>query len=66
MDMNMNVNVSVARALLGNVSSKTFVDRFLLLEDEGFCSLLTKYAHDRATPLSDQIESLIDYVNNNF
>jgi hypothetical protein len=62
--LNTNVNVMKARAMLGTVSGATCVDSSLLLEDDGFCTLLTKLSH--TVSLNEGIEALTEYVNNNY
>jgi hypothetical protein len=62
--LNTNVNVAKARTMLSMVSGATYVDSSLLLEDDGFCTLLTKLSH---TVTVDQgVEALTEYVNNNY
>lgn len=62
--LDTNTNVMKARAMLGMTSSATCVDSSLLLEDDGFCSLLAKMSH---TVTVDQgVEALTEYVNNNY
>jgi hypothetical protein len=62
--LDTNVNVMKARTMLGMVSSTTCVDSHLLLEDDGFCDLLTKLAH--SVSIDQGIEALTEYVNNNY
>lgn len=63
-DLNMNVNICKARAMLGMVEGDTMVDRHLLLDDEGFCSMLTQCAHNDT--VAQGVEKLTAYVNNNY
>ena len=60
----MNVNIAKARAIVGMVAGSTTVDESYLLEDDTFCALLTDYAHQMT--LSDAVERLSDYVNENY
>lgn len=63
-NLDLNVNVSKARTILGLVSYETTVHSGLLLEDTGFGRLLTDYAHN--SPIDQAVNKLIDYVNSNF
>lgn len=62
--LDTNVNVMKARTMLGTVSGVTCVDRSLLLDDDGFCTLLTKLSH--TVSINEGIEALTEYVNNNY
>lgn len=62
--LNTNVNVAKARTMLGMVSSASCVDSGLLLDDDGFCTLLTKLSH--SVSVSEGVEALTEYVNNNY
>jgi hypothetical protein len=62
--LDTNVNVMTARAMLGMVSGATCVDSSLLLEDDGFCTLLTKLAH--SVSIGEGVKALTEYVNNNY
>ena len=63
--LSLNVNVAKAQAILGMVSSHTFVDRYLLLDDDAFGSMLTKYVNDNV-PIAKAVVELTNYVNNNY
>ena len=63
-DLAVNVNVTKARVMLGTVSSDTYVDRNILLEDDGFCTMLTQCAHNDT--IESGVAKLTQYVNNNF
>jgi len=60
----VNINVAKARTILGMVAGSTTVDESYLLEDQGFCDLLTEYAHKLT--LNDAIARLETYVNDNY
>lgn len=60
----MNVNVAKARTILGTVSGLSGVDSYLLLDDEEFCTMLTKLAHEAT--IKEAYDKLLDYVNNNY
>jgi len=62
--LDTNVNVIKARTMLGTVSGITSVDSGLLLDDDGFCTLLTKLSH--SVSVSEGVEALTEYVNNNY
>lgn len=62
--LDMNINVAKARTMLGMTSNATFVGSGLLLDDDGFCTLLTKLAH--SVSISEGVEALTEYVNNNY
>jgi hypothetical protein len=62
--LDTNVNVIKARTMLGTVSGITCVDSGLLLDDDGFCTLLTKLSH--SVSVSEGVEALTEYVNNNY
>jgi hypothetical protein len=62
--LDTNVNVIKARTMLGMVSSASCVDSGLLLDDDGFCTLLTKLAH--SVSINEGVEALTEYVNNNY
>ena len=62
---NMNVNVLKANAILSLVIDSTGVCKNLLLDDEGFCSLIHKAAHsDKA--ITESADDLINYVEANY
>ena len=63
-NLSLNVNVMKANAMLGMVEANTTVDRSLLLEDEGFCKLLTVCAHKDTIDFGAVL--LTDYVNENY
>jgi hypothetical protein len=63
-DLTLNINVNKAQAMLGIVSNATSVDRHLLLDDEGFASLLHKHCHD--SNMNDAIDVLLEYVHHNY
>lgn len=63
-DLSLNINVNKAQIMLGSVSSSSGVDRHLLLDDDGFCALLTKLAH--SVSINEGVEALTEYVNNNY
>jgi hypothetical protein len=50
--------------MLDTVSGNTCVNRSLLLDDDGFCTLLTKLSHTAS--INEGIEALTEYVNNNY
>ena len=62
--LDTNVNVAKARTMLSMVSGATCVDSGLLLDDDGFCTLLTKLSH--TVSINEGIEALTEYVNNNY
>ena len=64
----INIRYSLANAILCNVESSTSVDRNLLLEDNGFTSLLTDLINGNLKELSIEgvTSRLTDYVNNNY
>jgi hypothetical protein len=62
--LDTNINVAKARTMLGMVSGTTYVDSGLLLDDDGFCTLLTKLAH--SVSINEGVEALTEYVNNNY
>lgn len=62
--LDMNINVAKARTMLGITSNATYVDSGLLLDDDGFCTLLTKLAH--SVSINEGVEALTEYVNNNY
>ena len=62
--LDTNVNVMKARTMLGMVSGASCVDSGLLLDDDGFCTLLTKLSH--SVSVSEGVEALTEYVNNNY
>lgn len=62
--LDMNINVAKARTMLGMTSNATCVDSGLLLDDDGFCTLLTKLAH--SVSINEGVEALTEYVNNNY
>ena len=62
--LNLNVNVSKARTILGMVSSRTGVDSYLLLEDDAFGAMLTDKAHN--APVARAVVELTNYVNANY
>jgi hypothetical protein len=63
-DLSVNMNVAKARTMLGMVSGDTYVDRNILLEDDGFCTMLTQCAHNDT--IESGVAKLTQYVNNNF
>ena len=63
-NLSLNINVSKAKVMLGTVSSATCVDRYLLLDDEGFIALIHKYSHQ--STIDEGISALIEYVNENY
>lgn len=60
----LNINVTKASIMLDTVSGNTCVSRSLLLDDDGFCNLLTKLSH--SVSINEGIEALTEYVNNNY
>ena len=63
-NLSLNVNVMKANTMLGMVEANTTVDRSVLLEDEGFCKLLTACAHQDTVAFGALL--LTDYVNENY
>ena len=63
-NLDLNVNVSKARTILGMVSSHTGVSSHLLLDDDIFGSMLTDKAHN--APVARAVVDLVAYVNNNY
>lgn len=63
-NLNTNVNVMKARTMLGMTSNNTCVNSSLLLDDDGFCTLLTKLSH--TVSVNEGVEALTEYVNNNY
>ena len=62
--LEMNVNVAKARTILGTVSALSGVDSYLLLDDEKFCTILTKVAHEGT--IKEAYDKLLDYIDNNY
>jgi len=62
--LTLNVNVMKARTILGMVSGHTFVDDYILLEDDEFGRLLTEYANTQ--PIAKAVVDLVNYVNANY
>jgi hypothetical protein len=63
-NLEMNINVAKASAILGMVSSHTGVDTYLLLDDDAFGALLTEKAH--TAPVARAVVELTAWVNNNY
>ena len=63
-NLDTNINVAKARTMLGMTASQTSVSSGLLLEDDGFCSLLHKLCHN--VSIDEGVQSLTEYVNNNY
>jgi len=63
-NLSLNINVTKASIMLDTVSCNTCVSRSLLLDDDGFCTLLTKLSHSAS--INEGIEALTEYVNNNY
>ena len=62
--LELNVNVQLARVLLGKVSESSGIDSYLLLEDDGFCQKLTEYAHKLT--IADGYARLMNYIDENY
>ena len=62
--LDLNVNVQLARVLLGKVSESSGIDSYLLLEDDEFCTKLTDYAHKLT--LEDGYARLMVHVDENY
>ena len=63
-NLDLNMNIAVARTILGMVSGATSVDHSLLLDDDQFGALLHKYAH--ALDVNAGVAALTEYVNANY
>jgi hypothetical protein len=63
-NLDLNVNVMKARTMLGMTANATCVASSLLLEDDGFCALLTQCAHNET--VDNGVSMLTEYVNNNY
>ena len=66
----MNVRIALANSVLSQVIGSTCVDKGLLLDDDGFCSLLTNLINSnqevKNLDLSVISNELTQYVNANF
>ena len=66
----MNVRIALANSVLSQVIGSTCVDKGLLLDDKGFCSLLTNLINSKEEvknlDLSAISNELTQYVNANF
>jgi hypothetical protein len=62
----LNNDLYVANALLGEVVSATYVDSSILLENDDFRSLLSKSVRCSEMPFNELSSSLIKFVNDNF
>jgi len=66
----MNVRIALANSVLSQVIGSTCVDTGLLLDDNGFCSLLTNLINSKDEvknlDLSAISNELTQYVNANF
>ena len=66
----MNVRIALANSVLSQVIGSTCVDKGLLLDDDGFCSLLTNLINSKEEvknlDLSVISDELTQYVNANF
>lgn len=65
MNLDLNINVAKARTLLGLTASSSNVDSSILLEDDGFCTLLTSLVNGDK-PWTVCVESLSSYVQDNY
>ena len=57
-----NMKFSNKSIVLGFVSDSTFVDDYILLEDETFNKLLDKHSTD----IEEAVKVLTEYVSNNY
>ena len=59
-------DIFCANVLLGEVSSATYVDSNILLENDDFRNLLTSYAVRSDVPFNEAVSALTKFANANF
>ena len=64
----MNVNYAIANSIHSSVVNQSLVDSNLLIDDEGYTSLLTSLINANHTNVDIEAitESMLTYVNNNY
>ena len=63
---NLSNDLFIANALLGEVSSATYVDSSILLENDEFRALLASCVANASLPFNELASSLIKFANANF